>query len=195
MTGRISPVTESGLAHPPEVAPRARGRRDRRRALSRPIVRDLRRAERLPPDLRSDRPRQACNNRARPKRAQVRNPDHFLVQHLYRSSHDPPLEGTGFEPSIPLLGQGVGLCRREMLEGWPRIPSPRPSLSRGGTDGSNPSSSASESVSAGFRGPCRPKPRLWRRSGPGLGPEKGTSWLRPGSVWPCFSNRHCCSPS
>ena len=134
MTGRISPVTESGLAHPPEVAPRARGRRDRRRALSRPIVRDLRRAERLPPDLRSDRPRQACNNRARPKRAQVRNPDHFLVQHLYRSSHDPPLEGTGFEPSIPLLGQGVGLCRREMLEGWPRIPSPRPSLSRGGTD-------------------------------------------------------------
>jgi hypothetical protein len=38
---------------------------------------------------------------------------------------------------------------------------------------SNPASSAGESVSAGSRGRCR----LWRRSGPGSGREKGTSWL------------------
>src|SRR5215831_6664252 len=28
-------------------------------------------------------------------------PDHLLVQHLYRSSHDSPLEGDGFELSVP----------------------------------------------------------------------------------------------
>ena len=46
---------------------------------------------------------------------------------------------------------------------------------------------ASESVSAGSRGRCRPKSRLWRRSGPASGREKGTRRLRPDAVWPCFS--------
>ena len=56
-----------------------------------------------------------------------------------------------------------------------------------GTDGSNPVPPASESVSAGSRGRCRPKSRLWRRSGPASGREKGTRRLRPDAVWPCFS--------
>src|SRR6516162_2152027 len=59
-----------------------------------------------------------------------------------------------------------------------------------GTEGSNPACSASESVSVGSRGRCRPKSRLWRRSGRGLGREKGTSWLPPDFVWPCFSDWH-----
>src|SRR6516164_2030132 len=59
-----------------------------------------------------------------------------------------------------------------------------------GTRGSNLLCSANESVSAGSRRRWRPKSRLWRRSGPGSGREKGTSWLRPDFVWPCFSDGH-----
>ena len=42
-----------------------------------------------------------------------------------------------------------------------------------GTSSSNPLCSSGESVSAGSRGRCRSKSRLWRRSGFGLGREKG----------------------
>ena len=42
-----------------------------------------------------------------------------------------------------------------------------------GTEGSNPPPSANESVSAGSRGRYRPQSRLWRRSGPASGREKG----------------------
>jgi len=53
-----------------------------------------------------------------------------------------------------------------------------------GTKGSNPLSSSGESVSARSRGRCRLKSRLLRGSGPGLGREKGTRWLRPGLFGP-----------
>ena len=61
-----------------------------------------------------------------------------------------------------------------------------PALSAGhrGTESSNPFPSCGESVSAGSRGRCRPKSRMWRRSEIGLGPENGTSWLPPDSIGP-----------
>jgi hypothetical protein len=61
---------------------------------------------------------------------------------------------------------------------------------RGGTNSSNPAPSAAESVSVRSRGRGPPKSPPWRRSGPGLGREKGTSWLRQDAVWPCFSDGH-----
>ena len=59
----------------------------------------------------------------------------------------------------------------------PPIGNAQRSLRRSGTDGSNPVPSANESVSAGSHGRCRPKSRLWRRSGPTSRRENGTSWV------------------
>jgi hypothetical protein len=107
---------------------------------------------------------------------------------LIEISSDSPLEGAGFEPSVPLLRKallGVANRRRRherrrhlqvqvrngnaCLE-WLPIAFP---FAEGGTASSNPSSSSAESVSLMDWGRWRPNARLLRQSVGGLGREKG----------------------
>src|SRR5256885_11332292 len=87
---------------------------------------------------------------------------------------DSPLEGTGFEPSVPLLRKGLSAvaerrCRTDKLDGVITQRSSRETMGvgrgpplhgrlyDGGTDGSNPSSSSGESgANPGFRLNDRP---------------------------------------
>ena len=81
----------------------------------------------------------------------------------------------GREANLPKPINAWGTGRDDAIKGNGNdstFPLPR------GTEGSNPSSSAAESVSAGSRGRCRVKVAALAPSGPGLGREKGTSWLR-----------------
>ena len=69
---------------------------------------------------------------------------------------------------------------------WLHLSAKRPTYFARGIDVSNPAPSANESVSAGSRGRCRPKSRLWRRSGPATGREK----VRPDASGPVFPDGH-----
>src|SRR6516164_7990923 len=77
----------------------------------------------------------------------------------------------------PVLNDPIQLIGPASLVG-----NSRETFHKSRTDGSNPVPSANESVSAGFCARCRPKSRLWHRSGPASGREKVTRRLRPDAV-------------